>query len=110
MERMVNQTLWYAIMEDKYNGVSEHFTNDVFEVHPYDWNDDSDFQCNFWHKPSGFMMEWYKYPLRAINANMEISHEQFYAILNDCMNSVHPKVQDCTFERWWEVDGLNKAD
>ena len=117
-ERQVNETLWYAIMLELYQG-EKYFENDIFIVRPYCWEDIDtvvervddkyihDNSWHFYHKPSGFKLSWYKYPLRSVDANMNISHEQFYAILKDCMNSVpehngkHAKFVDKTFEKWW---------
>ena len=113
-ERSVNETLWYAIM--KYNTNSnpkyynsdgsvygdnpDHsFENDTFAVRAYDWNEENN-DWHFWHKPSGFKLSWYKYPLRSPMSNKEITHEQFYAILHDCMNSVHPQFT-VQIDKWW---------
>lgn len=116
MERMVNQTLWYAIMLEPYQG-EEYYENDTFIVRPFCWNEDDeanfderychDNSWHFYHKPSGFRLAWYKYPLRGVEANTDISHEQFYAVLQDSMNSVPErcgglvKLIDGTFEKWW---------
>lgn len=117
-ERCVNQTLWYAIMLEKYQG-DDFFENDTFVVRPYCWEDVDtvaekvdeqyvhDNSWHFWHKASGFKLNWYKYALRGCEANMDISHEQFYAILHDSMNSVPEhnlptlKIHDATFNKWW---------
>ena len=110
-ERNVNEVLWWAIMERGYNTEGhEAFENETFLVRPYCWQDElpetNDYlyyhnnEYHFWHKPSGFRLCWYKYPLRSPMVNMEITHEQFWDILHDCMNSVHPK---STYEinEWW---------
>jgi len=104
-ERQVNETLWYAIMLEKYQG-SEPYTNEVFEIKPFSWGDEEN-DWHFWHKPSGFKLSWYKYPLRGVEANMDITHEQFYAVLQDCMNSIpehntpYITIHNETFKRWW---------
>ena len=123
MERAVNETLWYAIMLEPYQG-EKYFENDTFIVRPYCWEYDCwgdfdeielkydeqyihDNSWHFYHKPSGLKVSWYKYPLRSPEANMEIDNVQFYAVLQDCMNSVpercgeHVKVIDNTFKKWW---------
>lgn len=43
---------------------------------------------NFAHKPSGFELQWYKYPLRDSYMNQDISVEQFNQIIDDCIESV----------------------
>lgn len=117
IERMVNQTLWYAIMYSPYQGENTYYENDVFIVRLYSWcetADEFDEKYNhdnswhFLHKSSGLKLSWYKYPLRDVKANMDITHEQLYAVLQDCMNSVserHPSetltIIDSTFEKWW---------
>jgi len=100
IEREVNQTLWESVMTDNYNG-DKAVDNEVFVIRPYDWKEPSNNDWNFWHKPSGLKISWYKYPLRSAESNMEISHEQFYAVLKDCMNFVHPGVK-FNIDRWWD--------
>lgn len=106
MERMVNQTLWHSIMgeiEDK-----NQFENDTFAVKAYNWADGEEGinDWHFWHKPSGFKMAWYKYPLRGVCSNMEITHEEFYAVLQDSMNSIRKSWRDATFTPWWEKENF----
>ena len=131
---MVNQTLWYAIMYEPYQG-EEYFENETFAVRPYSWAGDvvddvqdyidyalkegtiteddiekvvHDNSWHFWHKPSGLKVSWYKYPLRSPESNMDIDNVQFYAVLQDCMNSVPErcegivKLTDQTFNKLWE--------
>ena len=108
MERPVNETLWYAIMKwepnnhdgSVYGDNPDHtFENDTFAVRAYDWGEENN-DWHFWHKPSGFKLSWYKYPLRSPMSNKEITHEPFYAILHDCMNSVHPQFT-VKINEWW---------
>lgn len=108
MERSVNETLWYAIMKwepENHDGAvygdnPDHtFENDTFAVRAYDWEEENN-NWHFWHKPSGLKIEWYKYPLRSPMSNKEITHEQFYAVLHDCINSVHPHVT-VQIKEWW---------
>jgi len=71
------------------------FENDTFEVHPYCWCERDDCpQCgtgeqpNFRHKPSGYSVQWYKYPLRDSWANRRIAIDEFMAIIDDCIASL----------------------
>ena len=75
-----------------------NFENDVFWVMPYFWGD-CDCQethapdCpvardNFHYKPSGFGLQWYKYPLRDSYANREVSVEEFRTMINECIASI----------------------
>ena len=43
---------------------------------------------NFWHKPSGYQLSWYKYPLRDSYANAKISENEFLSIIDDCIGSL----------------------
>lgn len=113
-ERNVNETLWYSIMKwnnnncgDTYGDNPDHtFENEVFTVKSYDWNEEDNNEWHFWHKPSGFKLQWYKYPLRIPFVNKNITHEQFYAILHDCMNSVHSNFT-VAINKWWEENLYN---
>ena len=101
-ERKVNQVIWASVFNDptldyfRENG----YENSTFEVKPYNWNDEEENDYHFWHKPSGFKLQWYKYPLRSPMVNMEITHEQFLDVLRDCHNSVH---KNCWYsvDEWW---------
>ena len=104
LDRFVCQPLWNDAMGDEL-GYTEEYENDTFKVVPYSWCDDSPNDCHFWHKPSGFKMAWYKYPLRGVACNMEITSHQFLDILHDCRNSMQEKypckvLVECT--KWWE--------
>ena len=43
---------------------------------------------NFLHKPTGFEIKWYKYPLRDSYMNQDITIEQFAKIIDDCIKSL----------------------
>lgn len=117
MEREVNQILWHKIMGNLGQSWDNIFENDTFVVRAYDWEDwDEDLSRNdwhFWHKPSGFKLEWYKYPLRSPWANMDITHEQFLNILYDCHNSME-EGKKCrvlySVIKWWEEATLNEDE
>lgn len=102
--RKVWQILWEAIMPEKFQHFIDDYENEVFCIHSYDWSDEDNNEWHFWHKPSGFKMYWYKYPLRSGECNMEISDAQFVDILNDCHNSMqHEKRVKLLFDvdKWW---------
>lgn len=42
---------------------------------------------NFYHKPTGFSMQWYKRPLRNSYMNMDLTKDQFKDIIKDCIKS-----------------------
>lgn len=78
------------------------YENDTFAVRPYYWGacdcgvyeeEDCKETCslrlpNFHHKPSGYKLDWYKYPLRDSYANKDLSLKEFTAIIDDCIASV----------------------
>lgn len=66
------------------------FENDVFLVNPYYWGEDEDImeEPNFIYKPTGYEIDWYKYPLRDSYANKELTFEEFKEILNKCKESI----------------------
>ena len=102
-ERQVNQDLYFAILEKGFGRDTFiediDFENDVFKISPYKWY--VNIEPNFIHKPSGFKLWWYKYPLRSPEVNFDITHEQFSCILYDCINSVLKNVR-WEIDRWWE--------
>lgn len=101
LERDVNQVLWNSVFDEShpYGRDGNGFENDVFEVRPYDWSEENN-DYHFYHKPSGLKICWYKYPLRSPMSNMEITHEQFLAVLRDCFNSLHKNVK-YQIQPWW---------
>ena len=110
-ERSTNEVLWNYTMvlkskwEDILGNNGHDYENDTFMVRSYDWGLDDEAnkknEYHFWHKPSGFKLQWYKYPLRDPYVNMDITHEQFLDILRDCMNSIHPNFTYAITE-WWK--------
>jgi hypothetical protein len=72
------------------NDFMSYFENDTFILMPYYWGED-DYICelsNFVHKPSGFKMQWYKYPLRDAYMNKDISFDELVEIMEDCKRSL----------------------
>lgn len=105
MDRMSNQCIWFYTLPPEISKPEEEFDNDVFIVRPYYWGEEegkNDY--HFYHKPSGFKMAWYKYPLRGVEVNMEVTAEEFYAIIQDCANSISGAVKYSTFSCWWEKE------
>ena len=110
-ERSTNEVLWNYTMvlkskwEDILGNNGHDYENDTFMVRSYDWGLDDEAntrnEYHFWHKPSEFKLQWYKYPLRDPYVNMDITHEQFLDILRDCTNSIHPNFTYAINE-WWK--------
>lgn len=109
MERKVNQILWEHIMGELGCSWDKTYENDTFIVKAYDWSDvENANDWHFWHKPSGFKLQWYKYPLRGVMCNMKITHEQFADILYDCHNSMEEGKSVKwlhEIDKWWERYG-----
>lgn len=105
MERDVNQVLWYSVFDDNseysYGRNGNDFENETFEVKSYNWNDEDGNEYNFYHKPSGLKVYWYKYPLRSPMSNkMDLTHEQFLQVLKDCWNSLKTGIY-YDIDTWW---------
>lgn len=104
VNRKVWQVIWDNIMGDSgFGWGGSDFSNDVFEFRVYHW-DDTENDYHFHHKPSGFKIQWYKYPLRGACCNMEITESQLIDVLYDCLNSLE---EDKSFrilhsiDEWW---------
>lgn len=60
---------------------------------------DHDFRCpivlpNFWHKPSGLKITWYKWIGRDMKADPELSGERLAEILTECWNSIPAEARE----------------
>lgn len=107
IDRMVYQDLWFYNMPRPYCDAEEIFSNKVFSIKPYSWIDTTmdepdPNEFHFYHFASGLKIQWYKYPLRGVMVNMEITPAEFRAVICDCKNSLLDVYQDRTFEKWWE--------
>lgn len=115
-ERLVNECIWRdqlsridVLIPKGYQSPGyEHFENDCFVIRPYDWNEPEEPLPNFEHKPSGFKLWWYKYPMRSAECNMEITHEQFFDILVDCRNSFESHRVYAYNDEWWKENKENE--
>ena len=67
-----------------------YFENEIFIVRQYYWGEDEDTmeKPNFVYKPTGFEIQWYKYPLRDSYMNQNIDFEQLKEIMNKCIESL----------------------
>ena len=94
------------------------YENDTFYIRPYNWDGISYSDCNcglddelenldlngyeqgfhskdcvawetnFYYKPTGLKIEWYKYALRSAYSNQPIEEDVFELILEDCVKSL----------------------
>ena len=115
--RYINQELFNDILldlvEDEFDNQYKDIINDTFELRHYNWDDERDTEPNFYHKPSGYKLWWYKYPLRAAEANMKISIKQFADILYDCREAyINKDSCNCTVsynignKKWWKKKNI----
>lgn len=104
----------YEDFYDNYSG----YENDVFYIRPYNWGGEY-FDCNcglddivdekgldryslgfhskgcdawetnFYYKPTGLKIVWYKYPLRSAVSNQELDEKTLRAIMYHCKKSVN---------------------
>ena len=89
--------------DSSYREYGVNFENDVFSVFPYYWGDctcgmeGEDKEClsecsllrpNFLYKPTGFEINWYKYPLRDAYMNQNIRLHEFVEIISKCIESL----------------------
>ena len=64
---------------------------DAFYIHPYYWGEDEKARKmpNFFYKPEGIGIHWYKYPMRDAYCNVELTKEKLQEILKKCIESVY---------------------
>lgn len=87
------------------------FKNDVFEMHPYCWCDESTCpQCGsatqpqFKHYESGLEIQWYKYAMRDAYSNIELSEELMQDVVLKCIASLPPEMK----RKYIQNDDVNK--
>jgi hypothetical protein len=92
MESMVLVLANKATGDEKYaiHPETRTFENDTFAFNPYYWGDDDATAAlpNFFHKPSGFELRWYKYIGRGMSVNRRVTLAEFQAIFDECMASL----------------------
>lgn len=64
---------------------------DAFYIHPYYWGEDEKARKmpNFFYKPEGIGIHWYKYSMRDAYCNVELTKEKLQEILKKCIESVY---------------------
>jgi hypothetical protein len=72
--------------EQRYDEVMAQYVKEF--GHEGHWPECPLVKPNFYHKPSGFSLMWYKYPLRSSFANQEITLVEFSKIIDDCIEGL----------------------
>lgn len=76
------------------------FVNDVFEMRAYCWCDgygEHENGCppNFFYKPTGVVMSWYKHAGRGITCNKpEPSASRWFEVIDDCIKSIRGEANE----------------
>lgn len=85
MERLYWNT-YQKEMDSPFENTGTSYSNDVFKVKAYNWNDDS--QPNFVYK--GLEIYWYKHMLRGmvIKSKDKLTFKFLSKMIRDCMNSM----------------------
>ena len=62
---------------------------DVFSIHPYYWvdNEKAEDAPDFFYKPEGIEIRWYKYAMRDAYSNIPLTKEKIIDILKKCAES-----------------------
>jgi hypothetical protein len=89
---LVNSKEWESLCDiaqvDEYG--EPGFENEVFIIRSYYWGEDDNMAnlANFSYKPTGFEIQWYKYPFRDSYMNQNLSSEEILGIFNKCIASI----------------------
>lgn len=101
IKRDLNRVMWNKRQTDydspfDNTGNVTGFKNDVFEVHAYDWNEETKQIFNF--KWESVEISWYKRCGRGMSCNQELTFEKIDQMLNECTASLD-KMDEETFSR-----------
>lgn len=85
-----NETVDNEMYDSSFKTDRGGFENDTFVINPYYWGDDESImeEPNFIYKPTGYHIDWYKYPFRDSYANKELSESEFKDIVEQCIKSL----------------------
>lgn len=72
--------------ENPFRNTGYSWENDIFEVHAYDWDEDHIQEYNF--KYGDIKVSWYKYLGRGMSINREVTPEECWEMLKDCVESL----------------------
>lgn len=89
---IVNSNEWCSITELlNMDYHMDDFDNETFTIRPYYWGEDEELMelPNFIYKPTGFEIQWYKYPFRDSYMNQDLSKKEIINIFKKCVNSIN---------------------
>jgi hypothetical protein len=72
--------------ENPFRNTGARWHNSIFEVNAYDWNEDNVQPFNFKYKD--IEVSWYKYLGRGMSINREVSEEECWEMLKECVESI----------------------
>jgi hypothetical protein len=72
--------------ENPFRNTGARWSNSVFEVRAYDWNEDNIQTFNFKYKD--IEVSWYKYSGRGMSINREVSEKECWEMLKECVESI----------------------
>jgi len=81
-----NDIFWIHIDYQHFDcecGVGDFGSDEHKKPCPYWWTE----RPNFFHKPTGYGVKWYKYPCREAYGNQPKTIEEFRKIIDSCINS-----------------------
>lgn len=84
----------YGYLEDNHytKGKTQRggYENNVFSINPYYWGDDDSIaeEPNFFYKPDGIEICWYKYMFRDSYSNVPLSYEKLVEIFRKSLESM----------------------
>lgn len=90
---------YYGMCDRGVKGVNYRggYENDTFCIYPFWWDDDNEEEVNkpnFIYKPTGFEIEWYKYPFRSAYMNQDLSRDELILIFAKCFESIMEDVRN----------------
>lgn len=91
--------------------VGGEYSNSVFEIRSYDWDDEAPYAPNFYFVEFGYSLDWYKHIGRGNEASHEISITDAIYMLNRCLTSIdYNEVVPFSEDLTWDPDWGNEPD
>ena len=103
IDEELSRVMWNIHQEEfesPFDNTSNQFSNDVFEVEAYSWDDEYDQKYNF--KWQDYKVRWYKHSRRDPEANRYMSPEECAKMLDECLESISK--MDITEDNLFETE------